>query len=233
MVIGLITIATVVIGIAFATKHSLRRPRMSSEEVANERRQTGWQSFTGGSSYAIPVTPQMERDENEDREETFRLLEQGMRTSSIFLSEKIPMLVRTLRDNAQLLGRTNTKPAFDGEVMLTVQEKSALGLNTRFKYTRTFIDNFDPSKLAGVEPKSMLENMHLAAANCVRSKRELAKLRAHGWVKVVEIEPCHDARDCERVRKAEKVYPIAEVPSLPLNGCDAPYCRCIYLAVLN
>ena len=200
---------------------------------AGERRTATCQSGASASSYAIPVNAQMRSDEQQDQEEILRLLEKRMRSCEIFLPERVPDIIRTLKENSQLFGRTNSDSAFEGEELLTVPEKRALGLNTRMKYTKAFILNFDPDKPSVIEPKSFLENMHLAAANEVRSRRELAKLRAHGFVRKVEIEPCGDARDCERVRQARKVYPVGNVPALPLESCDAPYCRCINLPVID
>jgi hypothetical protein len=56
--------------------------------------------------------------------------------------------------------------AFEGDVVLTVKEKKALGLNSRMKYSKKFIEYFEPSVLKSIEPKATLE---LHAPRCVSS----------------------------------------------------------------
>jgi hypothetical protein len=49
-------------------------------------------------------------------------------------------------------------------------------------------------------------------------------------LKTVKIEDCGDERDCSKIKRLKKVWPIDQVPDLPLPGCTAKYCRCSFIA---
>jgi hypothetical protein len=138
--------------------------------------------------------------------------------------------MRKLRAATVPFGRVNTKAAFGREPFLTLQEKKALGLNPRMKYSKEFIGYFETSVLGSIEPKSMLEHMHLDAFHCVSRQKELQQLRELEFKKI-EILPVGDEGDCDAIKRHKKVFPINEVPELPLPDCDAPFCRCMYISV--
>jgi hypothetical protein len=180
----------------------------------------------------IPMTEEEVELERESNKEILQLLEANIIASGFFRPDKIPELVAKLREGSIPFGRTNTKVVFDGDVILTVKEKKTLGLNTRMKYSKKFIEYFDPPALGRIEPKTALENMHLSAFHRVSRKRELLKLKKLGFVKEVEILPVGDESDCAEIKRFKKVHCIYEVPELPLPACDAPFCRCMYLAII-
>lgn len=130
-------------------------------------------------------------------------------------------------------GRVNTKDAFDGDVFLTVEEKRALGLNTRMKYSKKFIEYFDPSIFKTIEPKDALECMHLDAFHRVSRNNDLIKFKKLGFIKQIKIVPVGDAFDCKRIKRFTKIYNIEEVPELPVPDCDAPCCRCYYQPIIS
>ena len=78
----------------------------------------------------------------------------------------------------------NTKIAFDGDSILTVDEKKKLGLNTRMKYSKKFIEYFDPESFKTIEPKDTLECMHLDAFYRVSRKDDLLNYKKEGFKKV-------------------------------------------------
>jgi hypothetical protein len=188
---------------------------------------------TTHAGYAIPVTSEMLEKEKQDNDEVMRLLEANIRTSGLFRDEKIPELVSKLRGGSSLFARVNTKSVFEGDTYLNVEEKRALGLNTRMKYSRAFIEYFDPTTLKATEPKSVIEDMHLNAFHRVARKRDLANFRELGFVKHVKILPVGDARDCNEIKQFKKIHDINRVPELPLPGCTSPYCRCMYEPILS
>lgn len=50
----------------------------------------------------------------------------------------------------------------------------------------------------------------------------------------VELLSPHDQRTCHRARSMDgKTFPIGKQPNLPLHGCDAEDCRCLYVAVID
>ena len=108
-----------------------------------------------------------------------------------------------------------------------------LGLKARMKYSKAFIEHFDPAILKTIEPKSVLEDMHLSAFHRVARKRDLIKFRELGFVRKVKIIPVGDARDCNNIKRFKKTHDLDRVPDLPLAGCTAPYCRCMYEPIIS
>ena len=182
------------------------------------------------SGFGIPMTKQEVELERQSNEEIMKLLEASITASGFFRSEKILELIANLRGGSIPFGRVNTKVVFDNDAFLTVEEKKMLGLNTRMKYSKKFIECFDPLAFKMIEPKSTLECMHLDAFHRVSRKNELLKLKKLGFVKKVKIVPDDD---CGRIKRFKKTYSIGEVPELPLTGCDAPFCRCYYEAIIS
>jgi len=211
-------IATVLLAILAILRHRVRSGGSGAHLIVQ-------------SGYAITPTPKMLAAERQDHEDVMRLLEAAIRSSGFFETEAIPLLLSKLRDGQEPFARVHTKVAFGGDEFLSVQEKRVLGLNTRMKYSREFISYFDPKCLKTIEPKSMLENMHLSAFHRVARKRDLVEFRSLG-VKRVRIVPVGDARDCGKIKRFKKVYDINDLPELPLPGCTAPYCRCMYEPII-
>jgi hypothetical protein len=185
------------------------------------------------SGYGIPMTEQEIELECQSNNQVLELLERNIAASGFFRAEKIRELIATLKEGSIPFGRTNTRVAFDGGPLLTVEEKKALGLNTRMKYSKKFIDYFEPSAFRTIEPKATLECMHLDAFHRVSRQKELLRFKKLGFVKEVEIVPCGDSRDCRKIKRLKKVYRLEEVPELPLPGCNAPYCRCMYVPIIS
>lgn len=183
--------------------------------------------------YAIPVTAEMLQQERQDNDEVISLLEANIRGSGLFRTEKIPELVAKLRGGSSPFTRVNTTIAFQGDKLLTVEEKRALGLNTRMKYSKAFIEYFEPTDLKTTEPKSVLEDMHLSAFHRVARKRDLVKFRELGFVKQVKIVPVGDIRDCNEIKCFQNIHDLDRAPDLPLPGCTARYCRCMYEPILS
>lgn len=182
--------------------------------------------------FGIPMTEQEVELERQSNEEIIKLLEASIITSGFFRAEKIPELIAKLKGGAVPFGRTNTRVAFEGDNFLTVEEKKVLGLNTRMKYSKKFIEYFDASAFKVIEPKASLERMHLDAFHRVSRKKQLIRLKKQGFVKQVKIVPTGDGGDCGRIKQFKKIYGIEEVPELPLPDCDAQFCRCMYQAII-
>lgn len=183
--------------------------------------------------YSIPVTAEMLEAERADNDEVIQLLEASIRSCGLFRAEKIPELLCKLRDGSGPFARVNTDIAFDGEQILSVEQKRALGLNTRVKYSKAFIEYFDPTSLKDIEPKSLLQAMHLSAFHRVTRKRDLIKFKELGFVKQVKIVSVGDGRDCGKIKRFKKIHNLHQVPDLPLPGCTAQYCRCMYEAIIS
>lgn len=182
--------------------------------------------------FGIPMTEQEVEVERKYNEEIMQLLEARIITSGFFRVETIPELMAKLRGASVPFGRTNTSVAFGADAILTVSEKKALGLNTRMKYSKAFVEYFDPVAFKTIEPKAFLQYIHIDAYHRVSRKKELLSLKKLGFVKEVKIVPVGDDGDCESIKELKKIFRLEEVPQLPLPGCDASFCRCRYEAII-
>lgn len=181
----------------------------------------------------IPMTKEELELERQSNEEVFKKLEASIVKSGLFRAETIPALLAKLEAASVPFGRVNTKMAFDGDTVLTVEEKKALGLNTRMKYSKQFIEYFHPSALKTIEPKATLECLYLDAFHRVSRAKQLLSFKKLGFVKQLRIVPTGDGDDCTRIKRLKKTYSIEEVPELPLPGCKAPFCRCWYEPIIH
>ena len=130
-------------------------------------------------SFGLQMTVEEIAKERVFNEGVLNLLESNMIGSGYFKKEKIPVIVELLRRESPPFGRVSTKAAFKGEVFLTVEEKKALGLNTRMKYSKEFIEYFNPACFSDIEPRAELEGMHLDAFHRMSRKREHKWLQRH------------------------------------------------------
>jgi hypothetical protein len=183
-------------------------------------------------AYGIAMTEQETALERQFDEEIMKLLEVRITASGYFRAEKIPKLMTILGNASVAFGRTNTQVAFAGDAFVTVEEKKKLGLSTRMKYSKDFIEYFDPSAFKTIEPKSALKHMHLDVSHRVSRKRELLRAKELGFIKQIRISPVGDEGDCARIKRLRKIHNIDAVPQLPLPDCDAPFCRCMYLPIV-
>jgi hypothetical protein len=183
------------------------------------------------SGFAFPATSQQVEQERQSHEDAMKRLEASMVASGFFKQEKLPELLALLRGGFHPFARIYTKIAFRGDDLLTVEEKRALGLNTRMKYSRKFIEYFDPSAFGKIEPKSALENMHINASLRAARAKDLRVWKELGFINEVKICRTGDGDDCGKIKQLWKVYGIDEVPELPISGCDSSLCRCWYQPV--
>ncbi|WP_258181376.1 hypothetical protein [Burkholderia multivorans] len=176
---------------------------------------------------AIEPDAEMIREAREAADEVTRLFQARIEASGFFVPEKIPELVSKVRGNIGLFQRSSTDGATRGGEPLSVEEKRALGLNTRMKYTREFIEFFRPEVLPTIEPKSLLAGMQDAVSFEVSRRRTLMRfLRVGGGF--VTVEPFGDPDACAAVKRLRRRLPLEEVPELPLPKCDADVCRCTF-----
>ena len=156
------------------------------------------------------------------------LLEAAISKSGYFIPEKIPQLMSTFRAASHPFARMDTKAAEKGSTLLTKEQKIALGLNTRMKYTAEFITYFKPAALKRIEPKGTLFSMQIDAFHRASRRFEIIKFKKMGFIERVKIAP---VGGCKKVQRIKKTYNIDEVPELPLPGCDEE-CHCYYEAVI-
>ena len=147
-----------------------------------------------------------------------------IKSCGLFKPEKVQFLTDKINEMAKR-GYEYNDP-FSYEDCLALEEKKALGLNTRKKFSRELIDCLSPKGLQYDEPREILKNIWLKNYFAVYRKHDLEKLKKLG-TKTVEIS-CGYGLACEPVKRIEKVWLIENVPELPLPDCTAVYCSCSY-----
>ena len=190
-------------------------------------RRADWRS--AAESYTIKPTTQMIEEEKLVLERTLQNLKTRMQESGFFKPEWIAELANKVAGDIEVFQRIKGSQSYGGEPFLTVEEKRSLRLNTRMKYSRDFISCFRPEALSAIEPKTFLENLHLAAWHDEQRRKEIRKLKALG-IQRLRICPCMAAPPSQ---SKERAYLIDEVPKLPRENCPKPFCPCFYLAALD
>jgi hypothetical protein len=166
--------------------------------------------------------------ERQSIDDIMRLLEGTISASGYFRRETIPMLMATLKSGTAPYARFNMDAIFKGDSFLSVEEKRSLGLNTRMKYSRRFLEYWNPASFQKIEPKSTLSCMYYGAFHRVSRKNAIESYKKLGFVKTIRIHP----DDCAQIKQAKKRHPIDRVPDLPLPECNAEFCRCSFEAVI-
>ena len=186
-------------------------------------------------SLAIEPTGQMVADEQRACEEMLALIEGELVASGVFKPEKIPELMAKLRKGIVPFARVNSDRALAGDLLLTLEEKRTLGLNTRAKYTREFIDCCNPERLAEEDPRGVVGTITLRAYHRVHQASSLREFKRTGFVRAVKITIVGSPLDaCQSaIKKSKRSYPLDDAPELPLPGCDAEVCMCDYTPILK
>ena len=175
----------------------------------------------------IKLDDEHQAQENAKCKEIAEMTIAAAETSGYFKPDILPVIAEKIRA-LSVPGYAYSGP-FDKEDVLSLEEKKALGLNTRRKYSRELINGLTEKGIAAENPNDLLKNLFMQSCGKVSRKYELARLKELG-LKYVQIIDCEDARDCKAVKRCKKRWLIDEVPELPLSGCDAEYCRCQYVA---
>jgi hypothetical protein len=169
---------------------------------------------------------QLSRQKQNDmiKKETLERMVRDIEKSGYFKEEKLPHLAKIITK----VGGYNNDP-FSYEDCLFYEEKEALKIETDHKVSREMVDCMTAKGLAQKEPHNIIPVIYYMNYFAVGRKYKLLELRARG-VTMVEIVNIGGELDCKAIERHKRVFPIAEVPFLPLPKCDAPYCRCDYVA---
>lgn len=189
--------------------------------------------FPQVSPSGLKMTNQEISEEARVIEEELRLAKQLIKESGLIKEEKLDQLLMVLAGSRSPFERLAVKQLTEGEPYLTAEEKKNLGLNSRMKYSKQFIDYFQTDVLPNIEPKSAIENIRLDAWHRAHRQGELDKLKRLGFVSHVKIMSCDDGGDCKQVIKFKGKYPLDNAPELPLKECNATFCRCYYEPVIK
>jgi hypothetical protein len=154
------------------------------------------------------------------RQETVAGTMRDIEASGFFKPDKMVEL-QNLIDNSILIGHGYIDP-FSYDDLLSLEEKKELGLNTRLKISRQMVSFMTEKGLALKNPKDAVKNMCLKNFHAVARKYELIRMKDAG-IEKVKILDCGDERDCSKIKRFKKIWPIDQVPELPLPGCTSAY----------
>jgi hypothetical protein len=177
--------------------------------------------------YSIGITPDREMMKILDQQDndTIRLFMTYLLDSGRYKEKPISELVNKNR-------KAIAKAITSGKT-LELEEKKRLSVNGRKKYGQDYIATLTPRGLDHNASTEFFLNSYHQAAGIITRQYEIARLRRAG-INRIRLSPCHDARDCQAISKySSKIFNIDEVPALPLPECNAAYCRCWIIPVLE
>ena len=186
-------------------------------------------------SLGLKPTSQMVADAQRACQEMLALIEGELVASGAFKPEKIPELMAKLRKGVVPFTRIDSSRALAGDTLLTLEEKRTLGLNTRAKYTREFIDCCNPETFAEADPRDVIGTITLRAYHRIHQAESLRELKGTGIVRAVKITISGSPLDaCENaIKESARTFSLDNAPELPLPGCDAEVCMCDYTPILK
>jgi hypothetical protein len=158
------------------------------------------------------------------RTETMERMMRDIESCGFFKAEKLTDLEQIIKK----VGGYNNDP-FSYDDCLLFEEKEVLHIDTDHKVSREMVECMTPRGLAQRDPHNIIPAIYYMNFFAVTRKYKLLELRARG-VQTVEIINLGGELDCKAITKLKRIYPLDKAPLLPLAGCDAPYCRCEYVA---
>jgi hypothetical protein len=194
-------------------------------EILTEKSQQGdRQSAISAAKYFAAYLETDPHKKNEIvRKEALECIMKDIEASGFFKPEKLPLLEKIIPK----IGGYNNDP-FSYADCLSDEEKSALHLNTEQKVSREMVECMTEKGLAQKDPRNIIPVIYYMNYFAVSRKYKLLELKARG-VKKIKIEDVGGELDCQVIKTHGRVFPIEQVPLLPLPRCDAPYCRCEYV----
>jgi hypothetical protein len=155
------------------------------------------------------------------RKEVFAGMKRDIENSGYFKQEKVSYIEKIIPK----IGGYFTDP-FSYNDCLSDEEKAALHINPEFKISREMADCMTEKGLSETDPRQIIPIIYYLNFFTIKRKYKLMELRTRGVTKV-KIVSMGGELDCGEIGgHSGKVYPIGDVPLLPLPDCSAPYCRC-------
>ena len=177
------------------------------------------------SSVGIEPSKEMQERYNKQIDVTLDYFLKLLVDSGRFNAYEIEKLVKRNKDIV-------FKSITDGK-LLDLTAKKKLNINSRKKVGDIYVQTLtDKGKIENASI-DFFKNTYYQAFGIISRKYKLLELKRAG-VKKCKISSSHDERDCPHVKRYEnKSFDIDEVPNLPLEGCTAIYCRCVFVASLD
>jgi hypothetical protein len=195
------------------------------EILAEKARSEGRQSSMSAAKYLAAYLEANPMKQNEIlRKETLEGMMEDIKTCGFFRPEKYELLEKIIPK----VGGYNNDP-FSYQDCLNDEEKEALHIDTEYKVSREMVECMSEEGLSQRDPRNIIPVIYYMNFFAVGRKYKLLEFKARG-VQKVKIVSLGGELDCKAVEKYKKSYPLGSVPLLPLPECEAPYCRCEYVA---
>lgn len=115
---------------------------------------------------------------------------------------------------------------------LTSEEKKALGVRGNAKLGSEYIATL--SELGKTRSLDAIEVCFHRLRHARYVAREIAQLKANTFVTRIQVLSADDERTCVAARGINlKIFNKRDFPSLPLPECDAAWCRCVYVGLVD
>jgi len=150
--------------------------------------------------FGIKLNAEEQRLENEKFKEIADRAIEEITKCGLFKPEKIPILTEKI-NKITVPGYGFSDP-FSYDDCLSLDEKKTLGLNTRQKFSREYIESLSPSGLKHENPKDIFKNIWINKNRAVHSKYDRLRFEDLG-LKMYVWETCNDERVCESCKKME------------------------------
>lgn len=145
------------------------------------------------------------------------LIERFAASSPFFVPEGVPAVI----DHALGRRNLNREPPF-----LSVDEKRALGLNTRQKLSHALVAVLSAEGRAFSHPKDLPDSIRHQARGHVSRRLTVETMRSAG-IKTCLLKTSRDGRDCEWSCAAPRRFTVdVDIQAVIEANCDALYCRC-------
>ncbi|MDR2370201.1 MAG: hypothetical protein LBD71_01870 [Treponema sp.] len=160
------------------------------------------------------------------RKEILAGMKRDIENSGYFKQEKLSYLETIIPK----IGGYFTDP-FSYKDCLSDEEKTALHINPELKISREMADCMTEKGLSETDPRQIIPIIYYMNVFSISRKYKLMELRSRGITQVKIVNMGGDL-DCKEIEgHTGMIFPINDVPVLPLPGCNAPYCRCDFDAV--
>jgi hypothetical protein len=192
------------------------------EVLATRRAGENVKSLIDAANYVV-LNPNARKDLV--RKEILAGMMRDIENSGYFKQEKLSYMEKIIPK----IGGYFTDP-FSYNDCLSDEEKAALHINPELKISREMADCMNEKGLSEKDPRHIVPIIYYMNLFSVGRKYKLMELRSRGITKVKIVTMGGDL-DCETIKNYDNGgFPIDEVPSLPLPGCNAAYCRCDFEA---
>ena len=152
----------------------------------------------------------------------------------LYLKEEIDKVDFIKRDfqGVVLLHLLGTKNILKEGTKLSVDEKKALGLNTRTSITREFVEVLNEKGLKSDDPKGSVQSLYYRAVFKKSRTEDLQRIRGIG-IKKIKLLSAGDERDCSWCKSVNyRAFDSGKdmIDLIEKNCTCTSYCRCVIVA---